>query len=78
MLYVGITSGLSRRIFKHKQKLIPGFTVKYNVMRLVYFEEFATAPVAIGREKQLKRWSRTKKIWLIEPVNPKWDDLSDD
>lgn len=76
MLYVGITNNLRRRVFEHKEKLIPGFTKKYNVNKLVYFEEFTGAYDAICREKQLKAGSRKKKVILINNVNPQWDDLS--
>jgi len=60
-----------------KRKSVPGFTSRYNVSRLVYFEEFSSARSAIEREKQIKRWARAKKIALIEENNPGWDDLSD-
>jgi putative endonuclease len=73
--YVGVTSDLSRRIYEHREKLLPGFTRHYGVSRLVYFETHDTAISAIAREKQLKRWQRAFKIRLIESVNPKWDDL---
>jgi putative endonuclease len=74
-LYTGVTNNLERRMYEHKQKLIPGFTTKYNISRLVYYE--ATEDVAaISREKQIKGWLRSKKIALIESVNPNWEDLS--
>jgi len=76
-LYVGVTNDLSRRMYEHKEKSLPGFTSRYNVSRLVYFEEFSDAISAIEREKQIKRWARAKKIFLIEKNNPGWDDLSD-
>ena len=75
-LYIGITNDLVRRVHEHKTKKLPGFTVSYNVNRLMYFEEFGEVAAAIAREKQLKRWRRDKKIWLIESVNPSWSDLS--
>ena len=78
VLYIGVTSNLERRLFEHRQKLIPGFTRKYNVTQLVYFEQFGEIRDAIAREKQLKGWRREKKILLSEAVNPKWRNLSAD
>ena len=75
-LYVGMTNDLQRRVNEHKQKLVPGFTSQYNVDRLVYVEVFGEVQDAIAREKQLKKWARKKKEWLIESMNPQWDDLS--
>lgn len=75
-LYVGVTNDLSRRVYEHKQKLVPGFTSKYNLARLVYFETSGDARAAIAREKQIKGWLRAKKIALIEASNPEWEDLS--
>jgi len=75
-LYTGVTNDLSRRVYEHKQKLVPGFTKKYNITRLVYFEETDDIKAAIAREKQIKGWLRSKKIALIESLNPKWEDLS--
>ena len=75
-LYTGITSNLERRVYEHKRKLIPGFTSKYNVTRLVYYEVHPNAGDAIAREKQVKGWLRARKIALIESANPNWDDLS--
>jgi putative endonuclease len=77
VLYVGVTSDLARRLFEHKQKLVEGFTSKYNVSRLVYFETFENITDAIAREKQIKGWRRSKKITLIELTNPTWRDLSE-
>ena len=77
-LYVGITSELVRRVYEHKQKLLEGFTKKYNITKLVYFENTTDVMVAISREKQIKGWLRRKKIVLIESVNPSWKDLSED
>ena len=77
-LYVGITSALVRRVYEHKQKLLEGFTKKYNITKLVYFENTTDVMVAISREKQIKGWLRRKKIALIESVNPNWKDLSED
>ena len=76
MLYIGVTNDLERRIYQHKRKLVPGFTSKYNVTRLVYFESTNDIDVAIMREKQLKGWLRLKKIDLIESENPHWEDLA--
>ncbi|MGC2816803.1 MAG: GIY-YIG nuclease family protein [Candidatus Acidiferrum sp.] len=76
VLYIGVTGNLSKRIFQHKQKLVPGFTQKYNVTKLVWFEPHSTARAAISREKEIKRWNRAKKIALIESLNPQWTDLS--
>ncbi|BAY02254.1 excinuclease ABC, C subunit, N-terminal [Anabaena cylindrica PCC 7122] len=64
-LYTGVTNDLQRRIYEHKQKLIPGFTQKYNITKLVYYEETPDIQVAIEREKQIKGWLRSKKIWLL-------------
>ncbi|MBI5096880.1 MAG: GIY-YIG nuclease family protein [Nitrospirae bacterium] len=75
-LYTGVTNNLERRVYEHKQKLVPGFTAKYNITRLVYFEETGDIQEAIAREKQIKGWLRTKKIALIKSVNPAWEDLS--
>ena len=74
-LYVGVTSNLIQRIWQHKEKLADGFTKKYDVDRLVYFEQTENVESAILREKQLKRWKRDWKIRLIEEENPNWDDL---
>jgi putative endonuclease len=75
-LYVGVTNNLSRRLYEHKNKLIPGFTSEYNIDRLVYFEACRDVRSAIAREKQIKRWRREKKVALIESVNRDWHDLS--
>ena len=75
-LYTGMTNDLTRRVYEHKQKLIPGFTQKYNITKLVYFEETSDVNAAIAREKQIKGWLRAKKITLIESMNPDWKDLS--
>ena len=77
-LYTGMTNDLHRRVVQHKQKLIPGFTSRYNVNRLVYYEVFNEPKQAIAREKQIKGWVRRKKIALIEGGNPTWRDLSQD
>jgi len=75
-LYVGMTNNLAKRVFEHKNKLIPGFTTRYAINQLVYFEVFNNPQDAIQREKQIKGWLREKKIALIETVNPTWNDLS--
>jgi putative endonuclease len=76
-LYIGVTSHLERRVGQHKDGTYPGsFTERYNIKQLVYFERFAEMQTAIAREKQLKRWSRVKKIRLIVAENPDWRDLS--
>ena len=77
-LYIGVTNDLLRRIEEHRSGLVPGFTSKYKIHRLVYFEEFNDIALAIGREKELKGWRRQKKIDLIDTVNAKWSDLSRD
>ena len=76
VIYIGITNNLERRVYEHKNKLIEGFTEKYNVDKLVYYEECKEIKDAIRREKQLKGWSRIKKDKLIEGMNPNWQDLS--
>ena len=76
-LYIGVTSNLQDRVFKHKQGLFDGFTKKYNVKNLVYYEVFGDIQEAFTREKQLKKWKREWKIKLIEKDNPGWNDLSD-
>ena len=75
-LYVGVTSNLHRRIYEHKQKIIPGFTKKYGILYLVYAEYHPTAEHAIIREKRIKRWERKWKLDLIESINPEWTDLA--
>ncbi len=74
-LYVGVTSNISRRVYEHKNKLLPGFTAKYDCTLLVYYETFDTMEAAITREKQIKGGSRIKKLKLIESFNANWDDL---
>jgi len=76
VLYTGVTSNLYRRVFEHKNKSVEGFTKKYNVDKLVYYEAYADSIGAISREKQIKSGSRAKKIRLIESMNKEWDDLS--
>ncbi|NWF78225.1 MAG: GIY-YIG nuclease family protein [Chloroflexi bacterium] len=77
-LYAGVTDDLIRRVYEHKNKLIKGFTRKYNITRLVYYEVTGDAKEAIQREKQIKGWLRKKKIALIEAANPEWRDLSEE
>jgi putative endonuclease len=76
-LYTGVTNHLERRVWQHKQGAVPGFTSKYRIDRLVYFESFRDIRVAIRREKQIKGWRREKKIALITSKNPGWKDLSE-
>lgn len=76
VLYTGITGNLPRRVYEHKHKLISGFTSRYNLTRLVYYEVFYDAGMAIMREKEIKGWVRRKKIALIEAMNPHWHDLA--
>ncbi len=76
-LYVGVTNNLERRIFEHKHKMIDGFTKKYRITKLIYFEQTNDIRTAIAREKQIKGWSRRKKIALIESMNPDWKDLAE-
>lgn len=75
-LYVGITNDLQRRMAMHKQKLNAGFSKQYNLTMLIYYEAVNDVMSAIAREKEIKGWRRSKKIALIESVNPKWEDLS--
>jgi len=77
VLYVGVTNNLERRIFEHKNKLVEGFTKKYNLNKLVYYEATNDIDGALEREKQLKNWHRNWKINLINSSNPAWKDLSD-
>ena len=74
-LYVGVTNDLIRRVYEHKSKSTEGFTEKYDVAKLVYFEQFDDPENAIRREKRLKKWNRARKVRLIEELNPNWDDL---
>lgn len=77
-LYIGVTNDLARRVYEHKNKLIEGFTKKYNLTKLVYYEICNSIEDAIRREKQLKNWHRQWKINLIESINKDWEDLSID
>lgn len=77
-LYIGVTNDLERRVLEHKQKVNEGFSSRYNINRLVYFESFQYINDAILREKRLKKWNRQWKINLIEEENKEWNDLSED
>jgi putative endonuclease len=76
VMYVGVTNDLNRRLYEHKNKLVKGFTDKYNVDKLVYFEEASDVHSALAREKEIKKWRREKKNNLVSEMNPKWNDLS--
>ena len=78
VLYTGVTNNLERRVYEHKHKLVPGFTEKYNVNKLVYYDLTNDINEAISREKQIKGWTRQKKIDLIETINPEWADLAEE
>jgi len=75
VLYTGVTNNLKKRVFEHKEKINQGFTSKYNINKLVYYEHFTNIDEAIAREKQIKAGSRKKKIQLIESINKRWEDL---
>ena len=75
-LYCGVTSDLTKRVWEHKQGVVAGFTEKYSVKKLVWFEMHESAESAITREKQIKKWNRAWKIRMIEEANPEWADLS--
>lgn len=77
-MYTGVTNDLKRRVYEHKSKLISGFTKKYNITKLVYYEGTNEVTSAIVREKQIKGWLRRRKIALIELANPRWKDLSEE
>ena len=74
-LYVGVTSDLVRRVWEHREGVVPGFTARYHVHHLVHFQAFDDPALAIAQEKRLKRWRRHWKIALIEETNPRWEDL---
>ena len=76
-LYIGFTNNLVKRVYQHKQHVVAGFTKKYHVDKLVYYEVYNDVVVAIAREKRLKKWNRQWKIALIEKTNPYWEDLYD-
>ena len=75
-MYLGVTNNLERRLYEHKNKLVKGFSEKYNVNKLVYFEETRDVSAAIAREKEIKKWRREKKNQLVNRMNPNWKDLS--
>jgi len=77
-LYIGVTNTLQRRVYEHQHHLVAGFTSRYHITRLVYFEETSDVYAALVREKQIKGWVRAKKIALIESINPEWRDVSED
>jgi len=76
-MYLGVTNDIKRRLYEHKNKMVKGFTERYNVNRLVYYEETSDILTAIAREKEIKRWRREKKDALVVAVNPEWKDLSE-
>ena len=78
VLYIGVTNNLSRRLYEHQNHMVPGFTDRYNVCKLVYYEACGDVRSAIAREKELKAWRREKKNALVEKNNPEWRDLSED
>ena len=75
IFYVGVTNNLVRRVYEHKMGLVEGFTKKYNIKSLVYYEQFEDIYLAIAREKLIKKWKRRYKIHAIESINPEWRDL---
>jgi putative endonuclease len=75
-MYVGVTNDLMRRMYEHRSGLVEGFTRRYNINKLVYFEHTNDAIAAISREKEIKKWRREKKNRLVETINPQWNDLS--
>jgi putative endonuclease len=75
VIYIGVTNDLERRVFEHKNKLVKGFTEKYNVNKLVYFEETGDVDAALTREKEIKKWRREKKDALVTNSNPQWTEL---
>jgi putative endonuclease len=77
-LYVGMTNDLARRVYEHQHHLLEGFTARYNVVHLAYYEQTDDVAAAIAREKQIKGWRRSRKIALVESMNPEWRDLSRD
>ena len=77
VMYLGVTNDIKRRLYEHKNKMVKGFTERYNVNRLVYYEETSDILTAIAREKEIKRWRREKKDALVAAVNPEWKDLSE-
>ena len=78
VMYVGVTNDLLRRMIQHRTKVVPGFTREYGVIRLVYFEEYASITEARARERSLKRWRRAWKLALVDKLNPEWRDLTEE
>ena len=78
VMYIGVTNDLKRRLREHRSEQIEGFTKKYHVHKLVYFERYYEVSNALAREKQIKRWIRAKKNWLVETKNPGWNDLGEE
>ena len=76
VMYVGMTNNLKRRIYEHKNKLVDGFTKKYNINKLVYYESSSQIDTILNREKEIKKWRREKKNKLVETLNPEWKDLA--
>jgi putative endonuclease len=76
-LYVGVTNDLVRRVWEHRMEVVPGFTRRYGIKQLVYYEQIDTPEIAIHREKQVKDYARVKKLALVDSQNPKWDDLAE-
>ena len=76
VIYVGVTNDLKRRVYDHKTKVVKGFTEKYNVNKLVYYEQISDVITALSREKEIKKWRREKKNALVAQLNPRWNDLS--
>jgi putative endonuclease len=77
-LYTGVTNDLQKRVYEHKNKMVEGFSFRYNINRLVYYEESRDINAAIAREKQIKGWLRNKKLALVDSANPQWSDLTRD
>jgi putative endonuclease len=77
-VYIGVTNDLRRRMYEHRHKLLGGFTARYSVDRLVYLEHFTSAEAAIARETEMKKWSRKKKVALVEATNAGWHDLAEE
>ena len=77
VMYVGMTNNLERRMYEHRHKLVQGFTAKYNVHKLIYYEETQDVHAALAREKEIKKWRREKKNLLVQGSNPTWQDLSE-
>lgn len=77
VIYIGVTANLEKRIYEHKNKIYKGFSQKYNVDKLVYYEQFGEIELAIMKEKEIKKWRREKKDKLINSINPEWNDLSE-